>query len=115
MSVDYECRVVQGWQIPTTLAPVINEITGYKYEDCFHRCNAYSDYNKYIYFGEEIYNIPCGCAAPITDILYETIKDMIVNYDRINPDIIRQELAGCAECYECVASEPNIYILCCVS
>lgn len=114
MSVNYECRVVQGWQIPTTLAPVINEITGYKYEDCFHRCNAYSDYNKYIYFGEEVYNIPCGSAAPITDILYEIIKDTIVNYDRIDPDVIRQELAGCAECYEYVAQEPNVYIMCCV-
>ena len=114
MSVDYECRVVRGWQIPTALAPVINEITGYKYEDNFHRCNAYSDYNKYMYFGEEIYTIPCGSAAPITDILYETIKDTIISYDRIDPDVIRQELAGSAECYKYVASEPNIYILCCV-
>jgi hypothetical protein len=114
MSVNYECKVVQGWKIPKILAPVINEITGYKYEDHFHRCNAYSDYNEYIYFGEEIYNIPCGCATPITNILYEAIKDTIIDNNRIDPDVIRQELAGCAECYECVAQEPNIYILCCV-
>ena len=108
MSVNYEARAVYGWEIPSNLVDTINELTDYKYEDMFHRCNAYSDYNDFVYFGEEVHNIPCGWASP----LYEIFSGAI---DRtIDEDAIRQELASDIECYNAVASYPNIYIMCCV-
>ena len=108
MSVNYESKIVRGWEIPFKLVDKMNEITDYKYEDYFHRCNAYG-INEFIYFGEEIDSIPCGWASSLGKVIYNVIKN-----DEFDWDEIRQEMAVDIDCYNAVATEPNIYIMCCV-
>ena len=109
MSVNYETRIVRGWRIPIEIADRINEITDYNYEDNFHRCNAYSDYDQWRYFGEEVDSIPCGWAESLSMILANTIST-----EEWDWDTIRQEVANDINCYNALSNEPNIYVMCCV-
>ena len=109
MSVNYETKIVRGWRIPAGTAHRINELTNYKYENEIHRCNAYSDYDKYRYFGEEIDTIPCGTAESMTMIFANCIAT-----EGLDWDAIRQEVASDLECYKAVAGEPNLWIMNCV-
>ena len=109
MSVDYEIRVVQGYRVPYELLDKLNELTDYKYEDSMYRCNAYTSYPQWIYFGEEIGYIPCGWATPLDEITYKTTNS------GLDWDTIRQELANDINFYEIVATEPTIFVMSCVT
>lgn len=113
MSVDYGTKVVRGWRVPAEITNCINELTDYKYEDCFYRCNAYSDYDEYRYFGKRMYDIECGDAVSLSEIIYESVRQSII--DELDWDAIRQEVASDIECYEALESEPNIWVLSYVS
>ena len=108
MSVDYETRIVKGYKIAYELLDEFNELTNYKYEDCLYRCNAYTSYPQWIYFGKELDYIPCGCATPLDEIVRES-------NDELDWGVIRQELASNIDFYEIVATEPTIFVMCCVT
>lgn len=108
MSVDYETRVVKGYKIAYELLDKLNELTDYKYEDNLYRCNAYTSYPQWIYFGEELDCIPCGWATPLNEITYESDGEL-------DWDVIRQELANDIDFHEIIITEPTIFVMCCVT
>lgn len=108
MSVDYETRVVKGYRIAYELLDKFNELTDYKYEDSLYRCNAYTNYPQWVYFGEEIGYISCGWATPLDEIVCEGDSEL-------DWDTIRQELANDIDFFEIVATEPTTFVMCCVT
>lgn len=108
MSVNYETRVVRGYRIAYELLDKFNELTNYKYEDCLYRCNAYTSYPQWVYFGEEVGYVPCGWATPLDEIVGESDGEL-------DWDAIRQEVANDIDFYEIVVTEPTIFVMCCVT
>lgn len=49
MSVNYECVIMRGWQIPIGLQETINELTEYKYENNWWYPDGYYGYYEEIF------------------------------------------------------------------
>ena len=111
MSVNYECVVVYGWQIPVRLQEIINELTDYKYEDnWWYPSDGYCGYYEEVFLGDYITGIPLGTAISLPELSKE-IAQKTMRIDSFPFDEVRLELANSLECYDCVKDEPLVYIV----
>ena len=110
MSVNYECVIMRGWEIPVGLQETINELTDYKYEDSWWYPDGYWDYCESIFLGDYITGIPLGTAMSLPELSKE-IAQKTIRIDSFPFDEVRLELANSLECYDYVKDEPLIYIV----
>ena len=110
MSVNYECVVMHGWEIPIELQETINELTDYKYEDNQWYPDGYYGYCESIFLGDYITGIPLGTAMSLPELNKE-IAQKTMRIDGFPFNEVRLELANSLECYDYVKDEPLIYIV----
>ena len=110
MSVNYECVVMHGWEIPIELQETINELTDYKYEDNWWYPDGYYGYCENIFIGDYITGIPLGTAMSLPELNKE-VAQKTMRIDGFPFDEVRLELANSLECYDYVKNEPLIYIV----
>lgn len=110
MSVNYECIIMHGWEIPIELQETINELTDYKYEDNWWYPDGYYDYCESIFLGDYITSIPLGTAMSLPELSKE-VAQKTMRIDGFPFDEVRLELANSLECYDYVKDEPLVYIV----
>ena len=110
MSVNYECIVMYGWEIPIELQETINEITDYKYEDNWWYPDGYCGYCESIFLGDYITGIPLGTAMSLPELSKE-VAQKTMRIDGFPFDEVRLELANHLGCYKYIENEPLVYIV----
>ena len=110
MSVNYECVIVHGWEIPIELQETINELTDYKYEDNWWYPDGYYDYCESIFLGDYITSIPLGTAISLPELSKE-VAQKTMRIDGFPFDEVRLELANNLGCYKYIENEPLVYIV----
>ena len=111
MSVNYECIIMRGWEIPAELQETINELTDYKYEDSWwYPDGYYCDYSESVFLGDYITGIPLGTAMSLPELSKE-VAQKTMRIDGFPFDEVRLELANHLGCYKYIENEPLVYIV----
>ena len=111
MSVNYECVIVHGWEIPIELQETINELTDYKYEDqWWYPDGYYCNYCESVFLGDYITSIPLGTAMSLPELSKEVAKKTMT-IDGFPFSEVRLELLNHPGCYKYIEDEPKIYII----
>ena len=110
MSVNYECVVMHGWEIPVELQETINKLTDYKYEDSWWYPDGYYDYSESVFLGDYITGIPLGTAMSLPELSKE-VAQKTMRIDGFPFDEVRLELANHLGCYKYIENEPLVYIV----